>query len=74
MILMMTAAIAWVQFFVPESPVFLYEIQDYERLEKCLLQVAKINNVTNYENKVRAEISKIKALKEREMSFKSDPE
>lgn len=30
---MMLAAMAWVYFFVPESPTFLLEIQDYEKLE-----------------------------------------
>lgn len=61
MILMMTASIVWVHFFVPESPVFLYEIQDFERLEKCLLQVARINRVKNYEKKIKGVMDKIKS-------------
>ena len=37
MIIMMTLSIAWVYLYVPESPVFLYEIRDFDRLEKCLI-------------------------------------
>jgi hypothetical protein len=56
---MMSAAILWVKFFVPESPVFLLEIQDFKRFEECLCQIAKINGVTNYEKKIKDIVFKL---------------
>ena len=49
MIILMIAAITWVLLMVPESPTFLFEIQDFERFEISLCQIAKINGVENYE-------------------------
>ena len=73
MILMMSAAIAWVFFFVPESPTFLLEVQDFERFEECLCQIAKINGVKNYEKKIRDTVFKLKLEAEDDTSFNSNP-
>ena len=68
---MMLAAMAWVYFFVPESPTFLLEIQDYEKLEQCLIQIAKINGIEDFQ-KIKDLILKIKLSKQTEMSFNTD--
>ena len=50
----LTVAISWVVFAVPESPVWLYEKRMFPQLEKCLTRVAQINNVENIKEKVDA--------------------
>ena len=71
---MMLGAIAWVYFFVPESPTFLFEIEDFDRLEECLCQIAKMNGVEKYEKKVKSAVLKLRIDAERDTSFNSDPD
>lgn len=74
MIGLMLVAMMWIYFVVPESPTFLFEINDFEKLEISLLQIAKINGVRNYKHKIKDLVFKLKIDKQRDVSFTSNIE
>jgi hypothetical protein len=59
MIVMMTYACIWTQFFAPESPQFLYAKDKFEELNEAFTMIQKFNG--NYDQAlVEAVVSKLK--------------
>jgi hypothetical protein len=46
--------------YVPESPLFLYESNDFEKLEESLELIARINGIKGYKYKVGLIVEKLK--------------
>ena len=56
---MMTIAIIWIVAFVPESPKYLLERQDFTGLSQSLQQISKMNGVPDYKFKVDKIVQKL---------------
>jgi hypothetical protein len=47
MLLLTSAVLLFVYFFVPESPIFLYEMRRFSKLKQCFEQIATFNGLKN---------------------------
>ena len=59
----MLIAIIYIFLFVPESPLYLNEIKEYDKLKKCLKRISYINQVPDRQNKVKYCIYRLKTHK-----------